>query len=304
MVKVSRVFVGSYMTALDMVGCSITVLNANAVPNCVELLECDVGCTGWPKCVPVPSNAATRFVETSKIPVPRSPEMELATPSSKHSMTLVQFNKYKSAIQNATKAIIAAEPDLTKWDTLVGDGDCGSTLESGASAVLQMIDERQRPFESDSDMLYSISESLRDSIGGTSGILYTIFFKAAGTSLKQPGSDVQRWLNAFAAGIWAIERTGGATEGCRTMLDALHPARRAAEDLISASSDVGPNQVLRTLVQAAEDGATATQEMSSLNAAGRTAYVSKETAEGVPDPGAKAVSIWLRALYDTFYNDF
>lgn len=35
-------------------------------------------------------------------------------------------------IQGACQRVIAAEPDMTRFDTIVGDGDCGHTFASGA----------------------------------------------------------------------------------------------------------------------------------------------------------------------------
>lgn len=40
------------------------------------------------------------------------------------------------AISRACKAVIAAEPDITRMDSLAGDGDCGLTLKAGAEGKL------------------------------------------------------------------------------------------------------------------------------------------------------------------------
>lgn len=39
---------------------------------------------------------------------------------------------FVSAISNACKALIAAEPEITQMDKIAGDGDCGLTLKTGA----------------------------------------------------------------------------------------------------------------------------------------------------------------------------
>jgi dihydroxyacetone kinase len=44
----------------------------------------------------------------------------------------VDFALAKSALTTALKRLIAAEPDVTKYDTIVGDGDCGIGLKRGA----------------------------------------------------------------------------------------------------------------------------------------------------------------------------
>lgn len=38
----------------------------------------------------------------------------------------------KKALQSGLNRLIAAEPDVTKYDTIVGDGDCGIGLKRGA----------------------------------------------------------------------------------------------------------------------------------------------------------------------------
>ena len=38
----------------------------------------------------------------------------------------------KAALIAGLERLIAAEPDVTKYDTVVGDGDCGYTLRDGA----------------------------------------------------------------------------------------------------------------------------------------------------------------------------
>lgn len=38
----------------------------------------------------------------------------------------------KKALEAGLKQVIAAEPDITNYDTIVGDGDCGIGLRRGA----------------------------------------------------------------------------------------------------------------------------------------------------------------------------
>lgn len=39
------------------------------------------------------------------------------------------------AVKCAAEALIAAEPEITKQDTIAGDGDAGLTLKSGAEGL-------------------------------------------------------------------------------------------------------------------------------------------------------------------------
>ena len=38
----------------------------------------------------------------------------------------------ENAIRGATNSVIAAEPRITDYDTILGDGDCGQTLKTAA----------------------------------------------------------------------------------------------------------------------------------------------------------------------------
>lgn len=38
------------------------------------------------------------------------------------------------------RKVIAAEPDITNYDTVVGDGDCGIGLKRGAEGMYNIID--------------------------------------------------------------------------------------------------------------------------------------------------------------------
>lgn len=85
------------------------------------------------------------------------------------------------------------------------------------------------------------------------------------------------------AAIAAIAELGGAKAGDRTMIDALLPALAACRH----------GEGLAGIASAAELGAETTSAM--FPALGRASYLG-ERAVGIPDGGAVAVAIWLRAL--------
>jgi dihydroxyacetone kinase len=97
---------------------------------------------------------------------------------------------------------------------------------------------------------------------------------------------------AFASGCAAMMHYGGASRGNRTMLDALIPAAEAIDRVALAGGTMAA--ALAAAADAAEAGAEATRTMSA--GAGRASYVPQETIAAVPDPGAKGVAFWLRAL--------
>lgn len=44
----------------------------------------------------------------------------------------VDLSVVRKAVSGALESVIRAEPTVTKYDTLVGDGDCGEALKRGA----------------------------------------------------------------------------------------------------------------------------------------------------------------------------
>ena len=89
---------------------------------------------------------------------------------------------------------------------------------------------------------------------------------------------------AFTAGVNAVQLYGGATVGSRTMLDAMVPGAIAWNE--SNSVEQAANE--------ARKGADRTATMGTASA-GRSNYVSQESLQGTPDPGAVAVAIVLEA---------
>ena len=56
----------------------------------------------------------------------------------------------------------------------------------------------------------------------------------------------------------------------------------------------GGRKALEQACKAAEEGAAATKAMEA--SAGRSSYVPEEVLRDVPDPGAQAVCVWLKAI--------
>ena len=144
-------------------------------------------------------------------------------------------------------------------------------------------------------------------MGGTSGALLELFFRAMANSLANTGNAVS--IDAAAAvcmglraGLDAMTFFGGATKGMRTMLDALIPAVESLESNMALvvegkASSVNKTILLKELVSnaafAAEEGRDSTKDMTAL--AGRANYVNEEYMNGVPDPGAVAIAAAFRS---------
>jgi dihydroxyacetone kinase len=133
-------------------------------------------------------------------------------------------------------------------------------------------------------------------LGGSSGPLYGVLFLRSGNVLEGSGrASLAQWAKALEEGVRAISELGGAKPGDRTMLDALDPFVRS---LKSAGTNASREAVLAA-VKEAQHGVEATAQMKPR--LGRSSYL-RDRVLGYPDPGAKAVAIWLRAISEALFT--
>lgn len=84
----------------------------------------------------------------------------------------------RSVISSACQSAIAAEPSITKADTIVGDGDCGLTLKRGSKAVLKPVEDASSSGDNVLDLMIKIAYEVEGNMDGTSGAIYALFSAA------------------------------------------------------------------------------------------------------------------------------
>lgn len=250
---------GAFMTALNMNGFSLSLMRLD--PARTEALRSAVAPEAWTG-VRMPAPVAT-------LPLPGA---ATARPAASAGPEL------EAALRAACKRLVALESDLNRLDARAGDGDTGSTVAAGARSLLAALPEL--PLADPAATCARIGEILSASMGGSSGVLLSIFFTATGQRLAEGAAAPA----ALAEGLARVRLYGGAGPGDRTALDALIPALDAL-----ASGGV------EAAARAARAGAEATAGMARARA-GRAAYISAADLAGVPDPGAMAVAAAFDAL--------
>lgn len=274
-IEVERVWNGTLLSALDMPGFSLSVLPVDATT--LELLDADCSAPSWP-----------RGGQVNKAPVVQSDQGIQAGED-------IDFGNdgagqlVKAAALAAATALIAAEPELTELDSLAGDGDLGQSMQRGSEAIRALSDAS---FASAASGFHSIAGALRKAIGGSSGPFYATSFLRAARVVNGDGhpSDLE-WAAAFDEAVLAISDLGGAKVGDRTMIDALRPAADALKVGVEAGRSL--RDAWGEACKAAETGLEATKTMRA--GAGRAAYLGERT-KGIPDGGAAAVVIWMKAI--------
>ncbi|CAB9526224.1 Triokinase/FMN cyclase [Seminavis robusta] len=283
--QVTRVLVGSYMTSFDMHGASLTILNLSGAPDgMVALLDAATDAPAWGVCDTWNRTAAR--ASATEIPEVVVAANEVSA-GSLPTLTVPNFEAVaKQMIQAAAQKLIDEEPTLTKYDTIVGDGDCGITMKRGATELLKRLESGDLKTEHPVSMFAAIADAVSASMGGTSGVLLELMFRKMGSSLaREETVGVDQLQAILGTGTDAIILYGGANVGSRTMLDALVPA---SNTLVSSKS-------LADSAAKAKEGADNTASLKAASA-GRSNYLSEETLEGTPDPGAIAVALVLEEI--------
>ncbi|WP_312121963.1 dihydroxyacetone kinase subunit DhaK [Kosakonia cowanii] len=186
----------------------------------------------------------------------------------------------KALVGTAAQTLIDLENRLNALDAKVGDGDTGSTFAEGAREIKRLLEQNALPLNNTAQLLQLIGERLATVMGGSSGVLMSIFFTAAGQAVH----NATPLPDALLLGLKQMKHYGGADLGDRTLIDALQPALEGLRD-----------RGLAAAIDAAQKGAESTATMQKAGA-GRSSYVNSENLEGVTDPGAVAIAEVFAAI--------
>ncbi|CAG7877045.1 unnamed protein product [Brassica rapa] len=294
---VDRVYTGFFMTSLDMAGFSISIMKADQ--STLDRLDAPTKAPSWPVGSGTDGNRPYPKIFVPCRPNTHSEKRQIQhwryyrlgfgqQPDDERELSQ-QGRVLKAAIRAAANAIISLKYNLNEWGG-VSDGRFGSKMCIGAKAILK--DMKYYPLYDAAETMYAIGASISKAMGGTTGIMYNLLCKAAYAELKKDNIDEEvtprDWSEALKASIASVRKYGGATEGYRTMLDALIPASQVLEENLSAGVD--PVTAFSVSAVAATKGAKSTIQMQAQ--AGR---LSAENLATVPDPGAMAAAVWYRA---------
>jgi dihydroxyacetone kinase len=279
---VERIYAGTFLSSLDMAGISISVLGLN--DEWLRWLDAATTAPAWP-------NAPRRRPGQLETQAEATANPEVSAGKGAQSEA---GRKAQLAIAAACRALIDAAGELTELDRVTGDGDLGASMERAAKAVLGAVESY--PLDDVPATLKALGHTLRRELGGSSGPLYGVLFLRCGSVLERgPATGLAQWAEALDQGCRAISELGGAKPGNRTMLDALGPFVAALQKGVGGKTL--PETVLAA-VAAAENGVEATAQMKP--ALGRSSYLGDRVL-GYPDPGAKAIAVWLRAACEALF---
>lgn len=292
--RIVRVYAGKFLTSLSKEAISVTVMEVTD-PGVMELLEMAVE-------VPCghlfnqPLQLCNPSLREFKIP-----EM-IQREASEGKVTSTEVKTMQCVLEDACKAAIAIKDYLNDVDSELGDGDTGSTLSRGAEAMQASLKESKIALDNPFEMLLQISSLLMNSMGGTSGAIFSIFFQCAADSFCDANQHtVERWMSAVSRGIAGIAQHGKSSVGDRTLLDALHEGYSAMEERCRDTRE--PLKVLEAFAGGCRKGSESTKTMTPKS--GRASYSLSDKGDDNfksqhPDPGSHAISILSNQIYATF----
>jgi dihydroxyacetone kinase len=275
---VERIFAGTFLSSLDMAGISISVLGLNE--DRLRWIDAVTAAPAWP-------NVLKQRPGKPAAPMVTEVSTNVTSPAG-HGAQTETGRKAQRVIEAACQVLIAAEGELTEMDRVTGDGDLGVSMARAARAVQDAVSSY--PLDDIPATLKALGHTLRRELGGSSGPLYGALFLRCGSVLERFGAiGLTQWAEALEQGCRAISELGGAKPGDRTMLDALDPFVKT----LRQAKEGNARAAILAAVEASERGVEATAHMKPR--LGRSSYLGNRVL-GHPDPGAKAISLWLRAV--------
>ncbi|MGY1748449.1 dihydroxyacetone kinase subunit DhaL [Modestobacter sp. SYSU DS0511] len=204
------------------------------------------------------------------------------------SLDALSVDQLQGWVRTFAGAVAEHRDELTRLDQAIGDGDHGTNMDRGMSAVLAALDDE--PPADAAALFKRVGATLVSKVGGASGPLYgTFFLRLAGTGGSEPW-DAATFAKALRAGLDGVVARGKAEAGDKTMLDALIPACDALDAALAAGQPLG--EALAAAAAAAREGRDATTAMTARK--GRASYLGGRSA-GHPDPGATSTTLLVEA---------
>lgn len=185
--------------------------------------------------------------------------------------------------------------ELTRLDSVGGDGDLGIVMGDGFKAVNEFVHNSE---ETDlGKLFYQAGKCFNNAASSSMGTLIASGFMNIGKKLKGKKELEQEDLLVLVQGMAeGVQTIGKAKEGEKTFLDAIYPASRAMEAKMKQTANV----CLKAGVEAAKQGVEDAAQMEARH--GRLAF-RKEASIGITDPGSVAALLYVEGILKTVESE-
>ncbi|GLV48576.1 hypothetical protein CBL_06014 [Carabus blaptoides fortunei] len=277
-INICKIYCGSFLTSLEMAGFSLTVLNVTD-PVVLEYINAPCSAPYW-KSFTEHVVASESVVMSTVLP---SREKHLKTPRGPR-INEKTANAIQTAIKFACGALISCEKQLNLIDSEFGDSDTGTNLKKGCVNILEYLTRDKLTLNWPFMLFEEISKILERKADGLLCCLYSIMFASAAKPLVElteyDDLTPEVWARVLEAVCSVVQSYGQVQLGQCTMYDALYACADSLRD--NLNNELSSLDLLGVATIAAEDAARKTRPVQNVH----------------PDPGAHAVGIWMRAVYE------
>ncbi|KAG8760157.1 Dihydroxyacetone kinase 2 [Serendipita sp. 396] len=287
---IDRILIGTFMTSLNMPGVSLTLLllprpnddTQFSKADILRYLDEETDVLAWKMAIKLHPRENEGHVGGGT--VDSSEQLKQMD----HRI-LMKDDSFIRAVKAACKAIHDAEPEITSMDQIAGDGDCGLTLKTGADAVSKAISEGLISGRNLIEDVRVVAQVIEESMDGTSGALYSIFFSALAKALYEAAST----SNVSAGRELAADTLKTALDRLYTYTRARPPSRTLIDPLDAFIRALNAGKAWKAAALLAGQAAESTKSLPAK--VGRAAYVEQKNLNAVCDPGAWSVKTILEA---------
>ncbi|MDF2503762.1 dihydroxyacetone kinase subunit DhaK [Clostridium sp.] len=291
-VKIYRIFVGNYMTSIDMEGASVSIMKLDE--QLKSLLSEESDTPAFKVSGPAGVGEYVSLEDCNDVENEVSFEVETCENFSCINNEKVNLDNIIYIVDKMSQVIIENEIPFCELDSHAGDGDFGMSVAKGFKQLKrewkQILLEQYKNIGA---FLNSCSLVIMEHCGGASGPIWGSAFRAAG---KQVGAKNELTISEFAdmmqAAVRGIQDTGkrsfgrGAVVGDKTLIDALVPCADTWTDCAKSNTDF--KEAFELSAKAAVEGAKSTEKVVARM--GRAGTVGDRSL-GYPDAGAYGLGV-------------
>ena len=295
-----RVFVGNFMTSIDMLGASVSLLKMDE--ELKEMLDTPSETPGFRVMGPVELPVYNEILYGAEDNTNVSFKADTSKVSSVLNKKTVNLDEMIFLVDKMAEIIIENEQPWCELDSHAGDGDFGQSVAKGFRQVKrEWSDIVTNNRDTMGDFIGAVSMVIMENCGGASGPIWGSAFRSAGKSVGAKSEiTVQDFADMLQAAVAGVQATGersfgrGAVVGDKTLIDALVPC--ADEWTKCAAEDCDLKESFERAAKEAVAGAAATA--AHVAHMGRAGTVG-ERSIGYPDAGAFALGQIFTQLAET-----
>lgn len=199
----------------------------------------------------------------------------------------LEIDDLKVCLTAALKTLSSNRDHLNALDQALGDGDHGTTMFRGSEAAITAL--AGGSFATVNAVFEAIGSAMMTSMGGASGILFGVWFRAAKFCPDANRLDTATLKTFFDRSLLDLKKKSPAAVGDKTMMDALIPAI----EVLGENPNRPLDESLNAMSDAARRGVASTIGM--LPRFGRAVTLGERVREA-QDPGATSISLFFETF--------